>query len=94
MFKHYKPDTQKLAEYQSQIDEIEKSLELAQDKLEISELTSELRKLESQFNYENSEYRCQSYQAEGLTSQATLDKWLEKASNANQNTLYSVAYAT
>ena len=34
------------------------------------------------------------YQAEGLTSQATLDKWLEKASNANQNTLYSVAYAT
>ena len=94
MFKHYKPDTQKLSELQSQIDEIEKSIECSQDKLEISELTSELRKLESQFNYENSEYRCQMYQAEGLTSQATLDKWLEKASNANQNTLYSVAYAT
>ena len=94
MFKHYKPDTQKLSELQSQIDEIEKSLEHSQDKLEISELTSELRKLESQFNYENNEYRCQMYQAEGLTSEADVNKWLEKASNANQNTLYSVAYAT
>ena len=94
MFKHYKPDTQKLAELQSQIDEIEKSIENAQDKLEISELTSELRKLESAFNYESNEYRCQMYQAQGLTSQADVSRWLELASNANQNTLYSVAYAT
>lgn len=94
MYQSHKPDQDLINSLWANISELEQEIELCQDSEDIRMKQRELSKLERQFSSENAPYWKQSTQCEWVCSQWDLERWLSLASNASQNTLYSVARAT
>ena len=89
-----KPDSDKLASIQSEIEQLEEVIETSKIELEVEEASSKIRQLEYQFTRESAPDYISNTSCVWLKSDSDVAKWLELANNAKQNSVWSVAYAT
>lgn len=89
-----KPDANKLASIQAEIEQLEEVIDTSKIDLEVEEATSKIRQLEYQFTRESATDYISNTSCVWLKSDSDVQKWIEMAGEAKQNSVWSVAYAT
>lgn len=93
-----KPNLEKVREVSAQLEQAEAELQLAlkseADRFELATIRANIRRLESLLALVQATNVPAQYECRGIDTNEILDKRLELAKNAKQNSVWSVAYAT
>lgn len=93
-----KPNLEKVREVEAQLEQAEKELQEAMkseaDSYELATIRANIRRLENLSALVQATNVPAQFECRGIDTNEILDKWIERAKTAKNNSVWSVAYAT